>query len=214
MTSYHRQTAQFLAVVGQNMPEMTSKQMQWWIDAPMDVAKVLARAFQDEKPGQALRLRCEKRVEIVLVGQERIDPEQFFRAGSGVYVWDDFRTRIALQAKPIESAPNMQLATFTLIEKATDAQIRAELMEGHVFEDVSIFFYHLAGMIKAQADGIEGVLLNNGYANIFYAQVAAEVFAVRVRWNATDRWWSVSACRLGGSAWSAGRRVFSATAVT
>ena len=79
--------------------------------------------------------------------QGRIDPDEFFQTGSGVYVWDDFRTLAVSKAEVVESAPEMQLAPFTLIEKATDAQIQAELPEGHVFGDVSIFCYHLAETI-------------------------------------------------------------------
>lgn len=205
-TGYDKQTAQLLAVVGQNMPKMTSEQMQHWINHPKAVAEVLACAFTISK------VLCGKRVETLPARRGPFNPERVFRTGSGLYVWDDFRTRIALRAKSVESAYEMQLASFTLTEQATDAQIRAELPEGHVFEDTGIFCCHLAGMIEAQAGGIEGVLLNNSYANIFYVQALVEVFAVSVVWHADARRWSVNASRLRGRNWIADYRVFSAAA--
>jgi len=43
--TYDRQTAKFLAVVGENMPELSGDVMQRWIQDPRAVQKVLSNAF-------------------------------------------------------------------------------------------------------------------------------------------------------------------------
>lgn len=43
--TYDRQTAKFLAVVGENMPELSGDVMQGWIQNPKAVQKVLSNAF-------------------------------------------------------------------------------------------------------------------------------------------------------------------------
>lgn len=99
-----------------------------------------------------------------------------------------------------------------MAKAANDAEIGTELPEGHVFEDVDTFLVHLATLIEDQWGGKEGMLLNNGYANVFYVKVNGEVFAVGVSWSADDREWLCRAFRLGDPRWGAGPRAFSATA--
>jgi len=43
--TYDRQTAKFLAVIGENMPELSGDVMQGWIENPKSVQKVLKEAF-------------------------------------------------------------------------------------------------------------------------------------------------------------------------
>ena len=43
--TYDRQTAKFLAVVGENMPELSGDVMQEWIQNPKAVQKILSNAF-------------------------------------------------------------------------------------------------------------------------------------------------------------------------
>ena len=43
--TYDRQTAKFLAVVGENMPEISGEVMQRWIENPRAVQKALSNAF-------------------------------------------------------------------------------------------------------------------------------------------------------------------------
>lgn len=52
--TYDRQTAKFLAVVGENMPELSGDVMQGWIQNPKAVQKVLSNAFC---PPEAATLR-------------------------------------------------------------------------------------------------------------------------------------------------------------
>lgn len=159
-------------------------------------------------------LRCKKRSKILTAKQGAFNSDEFFQTSQGLYVSNSFRDIVVASALKVESAPELSVSVFTLTQQATDKQIKSELPEGHVFEDSSIFCYHLAELIKAQVGGREGMLLNNGSATIFCVQTMNEVFAVIVRWSsANDRKWNVYAGRLGGRAWIAGDRVFSAAAV-
>ncbi len=149
----------------------------------------------------------------LLASPDRFDPVKYFKTGEGLYVSDDFAQRILKVAKPVNSLSEEKFGSFDLTQDATDQQIQAELPHGHIFEDASMFCAHLAGMIQCQPGGMEGPLLNNGYANIFYVRgVSGEVFAVRVRWVADGRGWGVDAYRLDDGRWYAGHRAFSRTA--
>ncbi len=144
---------------------------------------------------------------------ESFTAKDYFQIRSGVFVWDGFKNRILRTAVKADSTPATSLACFDLVKDTPDEQIRAELPEDHVFQDASVFCSHLAGMIDRQPNGKEGSLLNDGYANVFYVQGSYEVVAVSVHWVADFRGWSVCACELDVSAWPAGYRAFSATAV-
>ncbi len=64
-------------------------------------------------------------------------------------------------------------------------------------------------LMEAQADGKEGILLTNGWANIFYVRDSAGVLrTVRVFWGGVG--WGVDAYSVGGPyVWNDGHRVFS-----
>jgi hypothetical protein len=138
------------------------------------------------------------------------DATTFYKTRAGLYIWDDFVSRIVSAAQPVESLNQASLYSFDLARDATDKQIRAELPAEHVFEDTGLFCTNLAGMIERQPDSIAGDLINNGYSNIFYVRgKSGVVFAVRVYWFADDWRWFVCADALGGGRWVAGYRVFS-----
>jgi len=158
-------------------------------------------------------LQCERKLVTLPAQQKRFDPDSFFKTRKGLCVWSNFHTGIVSHAKAVEEVPELNLSVFTLVSDANDAQIRSELPAGHVFTDLNVFCYHLAGMIKKQAGGTEGSLLNEGFTNIFYVQGTAEVFAVSVNWDAACREWDVTASPLRALAWLAGCRVLSAATV-
>jgi hypothetical protein len=66
-------------------------------------------------------------------------------------------------------------------------------------------------LIKNQWDGKAGIMLNNGFVNIFYViGKNNQLFAVRVGWSSDGREWYVFDFKLdefGG--WGQGNRVFS-----
>ncbi|MES2006520.1 MAG: hypothetical protein V4436_00260 [Patescibacteria group bacterium] len=130
---------------------------------------------------------------------KRFDPKSFFRTREGLYVWNDM-SQVLEHATPTDAADASMLGYANLSRNAYDREIKAELPENHEVE-----LWHIAELIKAQPGGKDGLLLNNGYANIFYVGG----FAVHVYWSADDRGWFVNGWALGGGRWGAGSRVFS-----
>jgi hypothetical protein len=97
-----------------------------------------------------------------------------------------------------------------LRKSSVDAPILAELGGEAKAETTltGVFF-----LMEKQASGEEGVLLNNGWANIFYVKDNAGVLrAVGVRWN--DDGWIVNAYSVENPfSWDGGIRVFSRNSV-
>ncbi|MBU4480302.1 hypothetical protein KKG48_02580, partial [Patescibacteria group bacterium] len=143
------------------------------------------------------------------------EPNNFFVIRNGLWISLNFRNYILSVAEkilPIQLPSH--IPGFDLPKRINDAEIRAKLGDNHLFEDASEFCSCLAGMISRQANGEEGDLLNNGSSNIFYVcGKEGEVFAVFASWAVDDRRWDVSALRLGGLSWLAGRRAFSRNSI-
>lgn len=147
------------------------------------------------------------------VASNTINPRDFFKTREGLWTSSNFNNFILSGAsKKKVSAAETTIGYADLAQAANDDEIGNELPKGYVFEEVDTFLAHLATFVEGQWGGKEGVLLNNGYANIFYVKVNGEVFAVHVRWFAVNRVWDCYAYRLDGRRWAAGCRAFSATA--
>lgn len=121
---------------------------------------------------------------------------EFYQTGTGLYVYDTFADRLDLSARQtVDSTPERPYVASLLKANAYDTDIRKELPEIHLstLEDI-------AGLIEAQPNGKSGLLLNNGWANIFYVEGKnSEIFAVRVFWFSDDREWDVRDWKLGES---------------
>jgi len=177
----------------------------------LDPEKVM-RAVQEMIDGGTREHFCPADTITLPASKKRFNPDEYYQTCDGLYVWDDFSDRIIPATSPIRQVPEMEVRAFDLDKSMNDAEIRAKLPKGHVFEDASIFCAHLGGMIDRQPKGKEGDLLSNGYANIFYVRGKAnEVFAVHVYWNAGHREWLVYTNPLADYSRDAGNRVFSAT---
>lgn len=132
------------------------------------------------------------------------DPNVFFQTRSGLYVWDDFRSRIVTQARPIAVGMAFELNNALLTKDMSDEEIESALPKNHLFDESALCAI-IASMISEQPDGKEGKLLNNGYANLFYASSCVVI----VRWHADYRKWRVNAWKRDDNEWDAGRQVFS-----
>ncbi len=97
--------------------------------------------------------------------------------------------------------------TVSRLERASiDAQIltelgvKAEVLLAHVFD-----------LLKKQAKGEDGVLLTNGYWNVFYVRgMDDNLWAVSARWHSGFRCWSVEAYSVElPSRWNVGYQVLS-----
>jgi hypothetical protein len=131
-----------------------------------------------------------------------------FKTRKGLWVSDDFQSRVGKKAKPVNDLPASSLTSGDLVKNAYDKEIKADpvMPANHVFESESEFVPYLDQMISKQPNGEEGDLLNNGNWNIFY--VAGCVVGVLWNWNSDDREWHVRTWGLGGGGWGAGGRAF------
>lgn len=201
----NKQEMKFWARMFENTPNMPPKVMQGWIDNPKALKTLLSGLVPAETRLTALTS--------VTVSSNTISPHDFFKTREGLWMSSNFNDFIFSGAsKKKVSSDETTISYADLAKAANDAEIGTELPEGHVFEDVDTFLVHLATLIEDQWGGKEGMLLNNGYANVFYVKVNGEVFAVLVGWHADYRKWYCLALRLDDLRWDAGDRAFSATA--
>jgi hypothetical protein len=141
-------------------------------------------------------------------GQEHIDrmisglkrnfdfciPAEFFGARPGLYVSYEFTSHIANHAQifEVEEVPIVP-QSFILNESLSNSEIRQKLAVDHIFDGKTEFCPLLADMIRCQPHGEAGALLNNGYSNIFFVRIGAEVFTVYVHLIAGTALWHVHA---------------------
>lgn len=134
---------------------------------------------------------------------ERHDPNRFYQNRKGLWVWDDFRSRIVANAKPSDAGVTWEIKSAELMRGMTNTAIEAGLSASHLFDETQVCAI-IAGLIVKQPEGQEGTLLNNGYANLFYTSSCV----VLVFWYADDRGWRVCAWGRDDRGWDAGNQVF------
>ncbi len=130
----------------------------------------------------------------------------FFNKKSGVKMVEhgsNFKSWFG--GKVEEDFPEGELRPLTLTQSANDSEIIADL-GGETAAEVTLA--EIWRLMERQANGGEGVLLNNGWANIFYVRDREGVLrAVDVGWN--DDGWFAGAVALDGVRWNDGNPVFS-----
>lgn len=204
-----KQTAKLGARILENLPgNMSDDVMQGWIDNPKGLQEFLA-GLVPFPPQERFLIPHEN---FVLAGgplspsfEKGFDPHGFFKNRKGLWVSNEFIDRIlSLADKVMEGQPS-DLKSWDLRKNATDTEIRAELPEN------LLELWQIAKLIEAQPNGEKGLLLTNGYANLFYVKgKGRQAFVVGVGWDADYGRWVVSAWGLGGhGVWHAGGRVFS-----
>jgi len=129
-----------------------------------------------------------------------------FKTRKGLWVSNDFQSRVGSKAKPVKKLSAITLTSGDLLRYADDKEIKADpvMPANHVFESESEFVAYLDQMIQMQLNGEKGDLLNNGYWNIFYVADCV----VLVRWDSHSREWNVDTWNLDEAYWYAGYRVF------
>lgn len=136
-----------------------------------------------------------------------------FKDCKGLRVFDTFRERILAPALEMEeTAPASVGEGYDPSTSMTDAQI-LEKIGNKIFENPRAFLNTLTRLIDEQWGGEEGILLNNGYNNLFYVRGVnekgeSEVFVVCISWYTINGDWGVSARLLEEDTWGAGRRAF------
>ena len=160
-----------------------------------------------------------KAVELLLVtivsvtGSEKFVATEAFGEnnpdGIRFHIWDDFRNNFL--GKIEEKVPAADIAVHRLEKSSRDPAIMAELDIDPKVKKGVIKLAHFYKLIKAQANGEDGPLLVNGYANIAYVEDKKGSFwAVDALWFGADREWSVNAYSVGNPlGWGDGRQVIS-----
>jgi len=110
-----------------------------------------------------------------------------------------------------ENVPEVTLAASRLKQSSLDAPILTELGD-ELGDRAEVSLAHVFDLLKRQAYGKPGVLLTNGYANIFYVRDKDKaLWAVYAYWESVYRYWNVGAYSIEDSVrrWFNGRLVFS-----
>lgn len=117
-------------------------------------------------------------------------------------IGDNFKAKFS--GKIEVDVPAAELKIHRLCEASLDAPIITAL--GDCYETT---LAHLWTLLSRQPNGEQGVLLVNGYANIFYVRdLEGGLWAVGARWYGGG--WYVYACSVEyPGRWCAGRQVFS-----
>jgi len=107
-----------------------------------------------------------------------------------------------------ENVAESKLRAYRLKKDSVDGPIIADL-GGEEAAETTVA--EMVTLMRRQGRGQQGILLTNGYANIFYIRNAKGVFwTVRCCWPSGYGDWSVYAIPITGPfGWSAGRQVFS-----
>lgn len=140
----------------------------------------------------------EKEIKVGL--KEKHVPNEYFKDRKGLFVYSSFEDNILNKAEPTKADAEFKLKSFDLEKRSTDEEIEKDLGDKHIFSETDVCAV-IAGLIEKQANGEEGILKNDGYANLFYTSS----HVVGVGWNGGG--WGVSAW-FRGSRWDGGTRVF------
>ena len=106
--TYDRQTAKFLAVVGENMPELSGDVMQGWIQNPKAVQKALSNAFCPPETATS-----------------RFNIWRTIKLGTGLKTADDFRKALKDNGLNISEWANNTLRkpAFTVASEETEVDL-------------------------------------------------------------------------------------------
>lgn len=213
---FDRQTKKFAAAVVDALPEADEQVMQGWIKNPKALQEVLYEALCPPKPIELL-LELVSTVVVSATTSKFVAKEKFVRdTGRKAkvkisYLGNNFTSWFLNgDGKTEDSISEQTLRYHKLRQSSVDGPIIAELGGAEKSETTLSEMFSLA---EKQGKGEDGVLLNNGYANIFYIKDSGGVLrAVGVDWDGDG--WSVGACSVEDPfRWPDGFQVFSRNSV-
>ena len=189
---------------------LPTEDAQWAIQNPKAAAALCVAALKNRTNGTPKAERTYRILRPVAATLAVSCPfkadDTFFNKKSGVKMTEHGNNFISwFTGKVEEDTPEGALVPLTLTQDANDSEIIADLGGEEKAETTLAEIWRL---MVAQANGGEGVLLNNGWANIFYVRDAKAVLrAVRVHWCGGG--WLAYASALGVFRWYDVRQVFS-----
>jgi hypothetical protein len=157
-------------------------------------------AGQTRTPASVLRPRGS----VSLTLSRPHDPAAFYQTRDGLYVFDNYTSRIVAKATPVAAGTTYNVNIAELGEPATDQKIEDSLPQNHLFDESAVCAI-IAEMIGKQQKGEPGDLEHTGRANLLYTAS----LVVYVRWSGAYRGWVVRTWDRGDDRWRAGPRVFS-----
>ncbi len=126
-----------------------------------------------------------------------------------LYFGDSFADWVLKEIPETIEAFQGNLMKTQLTEYMYDSAILNELGQPRPFT-AGEFAVIIRDLLTRQPNGEDGILLTNGYANIFYIRLEdSRVVAVRVRWGSGFRVWDLNAIGLDDDRWDDGSCVFS-----
>ncbi len=182
---------------------------QWAIQNPKEAAFLCVATIRGRANGTPKPERTYKLLRPVAPKSRAPRPfkaaETFFNPNSGVKMvphGSNFTLWFAGYTE--EDPPAEILVPLALTQRAYDSEIITDL-GGEVRAEVVLS--QLWAKMKRQANGEEGDLLTNGWANIFFVRVGGVLRAVDVFWDVGG--WRANAHALDDDRWRYGSRVFS-----
>ncbi len=145
--------------------------------------------------------------------REKFVAKEHFKVDTGrkakvkiAFLWDNFSKHFL--PKTEEGVLAGEIKVHKLLQSSLDAPIMTELGDPTVY---STTLADMWAMLEKQANGEEGALLVNGYANIFYIHdTEGNLWAVYAYWGAGDGGWGVEARSVDyPDRWSAVNQVLS-----
>ena len=120
--------------------------------------------------------------------------------------WIDKNFDQFFRNKQEEDVDDITLVVSRLEKDSLDTSILAELGDR-----AETSLAHLFALLEKQSKGEQGILLTNGYANIFYIRgTDGNLWAVSANWNSYDGYWDVEASSVERPCWwNVGGQVFS-----
>lgn len=116
-----------------------------------------------------------------------INIQSFFTNSNFVWTSENFQNIILNKYKPSQGAQPASFSNLQNVEPDTD-------LHKFVFENADSFLENLAQLIKNQADGKEGDLLNDSSANTFFVLGKdGRHYSVLVRWEQAQKLWRCGA---------------------
>lgn len=132
----------------------------------------------------------------IIVASTTLRIKDFFRHRSGtpkLYIQDNFKNWILDNAPETIEFGGETLSKFKLTKNMYDSEICKELGDPEPFT-VSELLGTLKSLIGKQSRGEDGILLTNGYANIFYVKLEdGRTVAVHAFWDSADAEWNLYA---------------------
>jgi hypothetical protein len=150
-------------------------------------------------------------VDNIFLKTDSFSKNSFFDKSGSVklYFGSNFSNWILEDIPDVIPAFEGNLLKTQLTKYMYDSEILDELGQPRLFT-ISEFSAIIRDLLLKQPDGEDGILLNNGYANIFFIQLKnGRVVAVHVHWFSDCREWGLNARGLGGDRWFDGICVFS-----